>query len=119
MAFAENLKHLMEANNLSNYSVAKKLGVSQTSVANWLSGGNTPHRKTMLAIASLFGLTVDELNGDDRPCGSLENKKSPTTEVAGLTKESIQMLLDRMSAEDLSALIADAASELAKRNAKK
>lgn len=49
---------------------------------------------------------------------SYENKKSPAPLGAELTKESIQMLLDRMSAEDLSALIADAASELARRNGK-
>lgn len=118
MAFAENLKYLMEANNLSNYSVAKKLGVSQTSVANWLSGGNTPHRKTMLAIASLFGLSVDELNGDDRPCGSLENKKSPAPFGAELNVDRIQSMVSDMSTEDLVALLSMAANEMAKRSGK-
>ena len=114
MAFAENLKYLMAANNLSNYSVAKKLGVSQTSVANWLSGGNTPHRKTMLSIASLFGLTVDELNGDDRPCGSLENKKSPTTEVAGFSdaQKSAMELISKMDENTLERFVAAAKAML-------
>lgn len=118
MAFAENLKYLMESNNLSNYSVAKKLGVSQTSVANWLSGGNTPHRKTMLAIASLFGLTVDELNGDDRPRGSLEHKKSPAPLGAELSADRIQSMVSDMSTEDLAALLSMAANEMAKRGGK-
>jgi transcriptional regulator with XRE-family HTH domain len=118
VGFAENLKYLMEANNLSNYSVAKKLGVSQTSVANWLSGGNTPHRKTMLAIASLFGLTVDELNGDDRPCGSLENKKSPAPFGAELDLDRIHSMLSGMSTDDLAAILSLAANEMAKRSGK-
>lgn len=63
-------------------------------------------------LAEELGTTPEYLVGET------DQKESPAPLGAELTKESIQMLLDRMSAEDLSALIADAASELAKRNAK-
>ena len=116
MGFAQNLAQLMQSKGLTKYQLAKKLECHQTSVTNWLENGTVPHKRTLNAIAALFDVSVEELCTDNLP--GLNKEKSPTPLGAELTKESIQMLLDRMSAEDLSALIADAASELAKRNAK-
>lgn len=90
--------------------VAKELGFASASVTQW-KHGSTPRPAALKKIADYFGVSVHYLLG--------EKEKSSTSLGVELTKESIQILLDRMSAEDLSALIADAASELAKRNAKK
>ena len=114
MGFAENLKHLMETNNVSNYLLAKKLGVSQTSVANWLSGGNVPHKKTMVSVASLFGLSVDEMIGEEKPNAKLEKKESPTPGGAGLTdaQKSAMELIRKMDDATLERFVAAAKAML-------
>lgn len=49
---------------MSNYKLAKFLGCSQTSVANWISGSRTPHDKARTVIADAFGLSLPEIDGD-------------------------------------------------------
>ncbi len=77
MAFAQNLKHLMDIEGLSNYKLAKMLGCHQTTVQNWLDG-SVPQKRTQNSIANVFGITVSELMGDDLPFP--KNEKKPTRE---------------------------------------
>lgn len=67
MPIAQNLKYLLARFGVSNYRLAKLIGCSQTSVANWLSGETEPYKKTQEVIADLFGITVEELQGDSLP----------------------------------------------------
>lgn len=103
MAFAENLRHLMELNNVSNYYLAKKLGASQSSVANWISGNNIPHKKTKTAIAEVFGISLEEIDGDEKPnaiIGKKENLTAKSDEVM-----DIRILLEKMSTSELADLM--------------
>ena len=111
--FYDQYEILCKKENKKPYTVAKEIGLGSSNVAQWKKG-STPRPDVLQKLSEYFSVSQAVLLGLD-----VDKEKSPTTEVAGLTKESIQMLLDRMSAEDLSALIADAASELAKRHAKK
>lgn len=67
MPFSSNLEYLMKYFNVTNYRLAKYLGVSQTSVKNWISGERLPHYKTQKMIADLFGIAAEELTGDSTP----------------------------------------------------
>lgn len=60
MNFSETLKRLMEQNGISKYRLAKDLGVSQSSVANWING-SIPHEFILDKIASYFGCSAREL----------------------------------------------------------
>ena len=60
LGFAENLSRLQEQNGESNYKLAKALGVSQTSIANW-KNGTDPHPICLNVVANHYGITVDEL----------------------------------------------------------
>lgn len=67
MPFSSNLEYLMGYFDVTNYRLAKYLGVSQTSVKNWVSGERLPHYQTQKMIADLFGVTVEDLVGDKLP----------------------------------------------------
>ena len=67
MNFAQNLNYLMTGHNFTNYKLAKILSVSQTSVANWISGDRVPHKKTQIDIAQCFNISLEELMGENLP----------------------------------------------------
>ena len=60
MDIAEKLSLLMKEKGETNYRLAKELGVSQSTIANWLSG-TKPSRLAEKAIAEHFGCTVEDL----------------------------------------------------------
>lgn len=60
MAFPENLAKLQQEKEVSNYRLAKYLGVSPTTISNW-KNGTTPPLDKAAAIATFFHTTVDEL----------------------------------------------------------
>lgn len=57
MRFSETLAALMKEKGESNYRLAKEIGVSQTAVANWLSGKNEPLPTIRKLIDQHYGLT--------------------------------------------------------------
>lgn len=93
MSFATNLKYIKDAIGFTNYQLAKKLECSQSSVKNWLDGGNVPHKKTRQKIADHFGITLAELDGDALPVLPPEGaKKAPATEGEGISAERKALL---------------------------
>ncbi len=62
MNFAKRISDLQEKHGESNYRLAKSLGVSQTTVANW-KNGTMPYGIYLKAIADHYNVTVEELLG--------------------------------------------------------
>ena len=61
---AQNLKKLRKMNNYSMSTVAEKLALSSHGVyANWEYGRNEPNVATLVSIAKLYNISVDELVG--------------------------------------------------------
>lgn len=61
-----------EATGLSQKEVAQKIGVDQSAVSLWECGKTQPRASLLLKIASLYGVTVDELlrkDGDETRAG--------------------------------------------------
>ena len=56
MKFSETLATLMKDKGESNYRLAKEIGVSQTTVANWLSGKNEPIPSIRKLLDHHFGI---------------------------------------------------------------
>lgn len=104
MAFAENLNHLMEINEMTNYRLAQLLGASQTSVSNWREGKNIPHKKTLISIAQLFEISLSDLTGDAFPNAILPKNKveKPASSEAGGREYSDYELLKAFNAADES-----------------
>ena len=59
--FTENLKKLLEQNNMTNKEFADKIGVKASSVSMWMSGKSLPRMGTLDKIADLFNVPVDFL----------------------------------------------------------
>lgn len=110
MPFATNLKYIKSIVGFSNYQLAKELECSQSSVKNWIDGGNIPHKKTRQKIAEHFGITLAELDGDELPVLPPEGaKKAPDPEIEGVMededlKEAVE-LLKKMDKETLRIFI--------------
>lgn len=71
MKFHENLQRLRKTAGLSQEDVAKKLFVSRQSVSKWENGGAEPGIENLKALATLYGVTVDELVCQFEPGDSL------------------------------------------------
>lgn len=61
MEFHQKLASFMDARGYTNYRLARILDVSQSTVANWLSGATVPRRATMKTIAEVFHVPLEEL----------------------------------------------------------
>ncbi len=66
MNFAQILSVLISQYNMSNYRLAKILSVSQSTVANWLSGKTAPSSQKLHEISNVFNVSVDYLLGRDK-----------------------------------------------------
>ena len=60
MPFAENLVNLQKHKGVTNYRLAKDLGVRCTSVQNWRDG-RMPRLHHAHAVAKYFGKSVEEM----------------------------------------------------------
>ena len=60
-SLGEALKTHRTSRNLTQEYVAESLGVSRQAVSKWENGTSDPSTATMMALAKLYGLSVDEL----------------------------------------------------------
>lgn len=55
------IKELREKSGMSQMQLADELGLARSTVAMWETGQAYPRTDTLLAMAELFGCTLDEL----------------------------------------------------------
>ena len=60
---AERIKELLEAEKLSQYGLAKRLGINPSTVCNWLNGKKEPSIESLWKLANYFDVSVDYLIG--------------------------------------------------------
>ncbi len=65
MSLSEILQRLRKERGLSQEDVARKLFVSRQSVSKWENGAAEPGVDNLKALAKLYGVTVDELVGNE------------------------------------------------------
>ena len=53
--------------NLTQYDVAKKIGVDRSTVAKWETGQSFPRAELLPKLASILNCTIDELLGVKKP----------------------------------------------------
>lgn len=58
-----SIKYFRELNRLSQANLARQIGVSQRNVSYYESGDHIPPADILKKLASIFGITVDELIG--------------------------------------------------------
>lgn len=60
---AENIRFFRKANNLTQEELSKQLGGSKNLVSNYENGISTPDIFTLVKLADIFDITLDELVG--------------------------------------------------------
>ena len=60
-SLGEALKSHRTSRNLTQEYVAEALGVSRQAVSKWENGASDPSTANLMALAKLYGLSVDEL----------------------------------------------------------
>jgi len=65
--FAERLKLLRQAKNITQVRLAQLLTVDPRAYSRWERGDNIPHLETLIKIADTLQVTLDELVGRSKP----------------------------------------------------
>lgn len=63
MKFCERIKELRAEKGVSQMTLAKALGLSQSAVAKWELGKTEPTASALVALSEYFGESVDYLLG--------------------------------------------------------
>lgn len=66
MIFAEKLKSIRKQAGMSQEQLAEKLGVSRQAVTKWETGAGIPDIENIMAISTLFGISIDELLSNEK-----------------------------------------------------
>lgn len=61
MTLGEKIKNLRKDTNITQEELAEKIGVSRQAVTKWESDLGMPDVENLKSIATLFGITIDEL----------------------------------------------------------
>ena len=61
--FREILKELMKANNYNQLFLARKMGIRQSQVSNWLHGKSLPSYESTMLLCSTFSIDPNTLFG--------------------------------------------------------
>ena len=59
----ENLKKLMEKNNVNQPKLSCDICISQSAISDWLNGKKEPSISSLWLLADYFNVSVDELIG--------------------------------------------------------
>lgn len=73
MAFAERLKELRKEGHLTQVELAKRLGIGQSSYADWERGKKNPTQENLIKIAQFFNVPLDYLVGNSDKKDELDN----------------------------------------------
>lgn len=84
-----NLEQRIAESGYTQKEIAEKLGVSKSSVTNWIKGKNSPDVELVVPICKLLNITIKEFYGeiDDM----VETKKSPDAAEAAPGDDRISM----------------------------
>ena len=79
---ADRIKHLREVNGMTQSALAKKLGITRSSVNAWEMGISVPSTQYIIELSRIFCVSTDYLLGVD---------KSSTIDVSGLSESDVQL----------------------------
>ncbi len=66
MTFAEKLKFIRKQAGMSQEKLAEKIGVSRQAVTKWETDTGIPDMENIMAISSLFHISIDELFSNEK-----------------------------------------------------
>ena len=120
LAFAKNLRTLMEAHDCTQEDIAKVCNVSQQTVSDWLNGKKYPRMDKVEAMLVRFNVPMNALINDGKEPTEQYYIDSETARLAqaAANDPDMKLLLDAkrdLSPEDMKMII-DLARRLLNRN---
>lgn len=82
---ADRLVELRKENKLSQEALAEKLGLSRQAISKWERAEASPDTDNLIALASLYGISLDELLGNEKKA-----EKEGVAEKSSLTDTQIK-----------------------------
>lgn len=105
-AFVKIVEAELKRRGIKKAAFYEATGISSATFSQWRNDIYSPSSYNIKQVGAFLDISFE----------LVQKKEKPTTsEGSELSKERIHVMLGEMTAEDLSALIADAAAELAKR----
>lgn len=65
MKFSENLKKAMSEHKISQKKLSMKVGLPVSTLHGWLNGAAPKNIQDLKKVASIFGMTIDQLCFDE------------------------------------------------------
>jgi len=90
MNFAKNLKSIMDEQNINQTDLSDLTGIGKSSLSQYLSGKNIPHKRRILTIATALGVTTQRLTT------KLQSETCEPPEIITSQKVSIQEAARRL-----------------------
>ena len=89
-----NLRIIREKQGFTQLKLAKKIGVSRSTVAMWETGGSQPNNDNLKDLSKLLNVSIDEILGNET--GKPKGIKIPVLGrvAAGIPIEAIEEVLD-------------------------
>jgi len=86
---ANRLLEYRKANGYSQEELAEKIGVSRQAISKWERSESSPDTDNLIALANLYGVTIDELlNGNSKPEKAVSAAEQQTETEAQNKQES-------------------------------
>ena len=80
---ADRLVQLRKENGLSQEALASKLGVSRQAISKWERAEASPDTDNLIALAEIYGITLDALLDSEKEIPNAEPKTEPEAEKKG------------------------------------
>ena len=90
MELGKQIYELRKKANLSQEQLAEKVGVSRQTISKWELGETAPDIKQAQVLSQVFGVSLDELTGNDTK-EVIYEKVSNTEKLAGLIIKVIKI----------------------------
>lgn len=86
---ADRLVELRKEHKLSQEALAEKLGLSRQSISKWERAEASPDTDNLIALAEVYGITLDELLGNNEP-KEPKQKTQPQSKKEELSAKQIK-----------------------------
>lgn len=96
--FYDRFKTLCDIKGVSCKKAVIEIGLSNSIATKWKKTGATPNGETLVKIAAYFGISVEELLGN-------EKKPTPEGELTETQREAMELVI-KMSDEQLRVFVA-------------
>lgn len=82
---ADKIKILREEKNMTQSDLARRIGITRSSINAWEMGISVPSTQYIVELAAIFGVSTDYL---------LNVSSTATVDVGGLSEKQVSIIVD-------------------------